>query len=285
MKLSRREFAVLASTSLLFAARRKVPVALQLYSLQRECKADIAGTIAKVGKMGFQGVEWYGWGGYFDKMPKELAQMLKQAKLKSASDHIHMDALIGDKFKQTLELHKTLGTRIVTLSELLGSRQARATAKFWEDGAQQMNEAALRLKPHGIRLQLHNHSVEFQKVDDGRLPWDIIFDHTSKDIAQQMDLGGFFGAGLDPCDYMRKYPGRTLSMHMKDYAKGKRQLLIGEGDVKWQELFEVAETVGGIQWYIVEQESYPPPLTPFEAVEKSAANLRKLLAQRAQKKT
>jgi sugar phosphate isomerase/epimerase len=84
---------------------------------------------------------------------------------------------------------------------------------------------------------------------------------------------------------MRKYPFRTLSMHMKDYAKGKRQLLIGEGDVKWQELFEVAETVGGIQWYIVEQESYPPPLTPFEAVEKSAANLRKLLAQRAQKKT
>jgi sugar phosphate isomerase/epimerase len=282
MRFSRREFTALAGASLLAsAARRNVPVALQLYSLQRECKQDIEGTLARVGKLGFKAVEWYGWGGYFGKTPKELRRMLEKAKLKSASDHIHMTALLGERFDQTSELHKTLGTKVLTLSELLGNRQAKATAKFWEQGAEQMNQAAEKLKKHGIRLGLHNHAVEFQKVDDGRLPWDIVFDRTSKDIAQQLDLAGVVGAGLDPCAYIKKYPGRTLSIHMKDYSPGRRQLLIGEGDVKWKELFEVAESVGGVRWYIVEQESYPPPLTPFEAVEKSAENLRKLLSARA----
>ena len=86
------------------------------------------------------------------------------------------------------------------------------------------------------------------------------------------------GGGFDPVTYIKKYPGRTLTMHMKDSSAEKKSLLIGEGDMKWQELFDAAESVGGVEWYLVEQETYPFP--PLESVEKSLANLRKLLAQR-----
>jgi len=78
--------------------------------------------------------------------------------------------------------------------------------------------------------------------------------------------------------YIRKYPGRTLAMHMKDYSAEKKGILIGEGIMRWQELFNAAEDVGGVEWYLVEQETYPFP--PLESVEKSLANLRKLLARR-----
>jgi sugar phosphate isomerase/epimerase len=281
-RMTRRQFAgaalSLAAARAATAKPKNIPIALQLYSLRNECKADLAGTLAAVAKMGYQGIEWFGWGGYFERSPKELRKLLAANKLKSASDHIHMSALQGDRFQKTIELHKALGTKLLTLSELVGNKAARATAKFWEDGVAQMKEAAERLKRHGIRLGLHNHTIEFVKVDDGRLPWDIVFDNTGKEIAQQLDLGSALAAGVDPAAYIRKYPGRTLTLHMKDHKAGKRQLLLGEGDVNWLEIFELAESAGGVQWYIVEQESYPFP--PLESVEKSGANLRRLLAQR-----
>ncbi len=283
--LSRREFTLLGGAACaaaafppVLAAQSKVSIALQLYSLRNECKTDLPGTLAAIGKMGFQGVEWFGWGGYFDRTPKELRKMLDDNNLKTCSDHIHVFALQGDQFERTVELHQTLGNKLVTLSDLTGIRGNRRTAQYWIDAAKQMNELAEKLKPYGMRLGLHNHTAEFVRVEDGRVPWEIIFDTTSKEIAQQLHIGGVLAGGLDPADYLKRYAGRTLTMHMVDWAAGKKGLLLGEGEVKWSQIFELAETVGGIEWYIVEQETYPFP--PLESVEKSLTNLRKLLAQR-----
>jgi sugar phosphate isomerase/epimerase len=278
--ITRRAFAGLAGAAAFRAAparaARQVPIALQLYSLRKECEADLPGTLAAVAKMGFQGVEWFGWGGYFQRGAKELRRMLDGLGLRTASDHVHLPSLLGDRFEASVEFHRTLGNTLVTLSELLGKREAKATAAFWEDGARRMNEMAEKLKPHGIRLGLHNHTVEFVKTDDGRLPWDIVFGNTVPEVAQQLDLGSALRAGADPASYIRKYPGRTLTLHMKDWAPDRKDLLIGEGSVRWHEIIGLAETAGGVEWYIVEQESYPYP--PLESVARSLANLRRLLA-------
>jgi sugar phosphate isomerase/epimerase len=93
-----------------------------------------------------------------------------------------------------------------------------------------------------------------------------------------LHLAAWPAAGLDPVAYIKRYPGRTLAMHMNDYAPGKRDVLLGEGTLKWFEIFDAAETIGGIEWYIVEQESYP--VTPLESVQRSFTNLKKLLAAR-----
>lgn len=268
------------------ATRRPPRIALQLFSLRdalgyrgKDPQAgDLPGTLAAIAKMGFQGVEWYGWGGYFGRSPKELKQLLDDNGLVSASDHIHAPMLQGDRFKQTLELHLTLGTRFLTLSELLGSREAKSASQFWLDGAKLMNELAEKLRPYGIRLGLHNHGIELQRLPDGSLPWELVFDNTSKDICQQLHLAAWPAAGLDPVAYIKRYPGRTVSMHMNDYLPGKREVLLGEGQVPWKAVFEAAETVGGVEWYIVEQESYPT--TPIESVKMSLTNLQKLLAER-----
>ncbi|MGE5567931.1 MAG: sugar phosphate isomerase/epimerase family protein [Rhodospirillales bacterium] len=282
---SRREFfrlggAACASAAFppLAAAQRTVPVALQLYSLRNECKADLPGTLAAIAKMGFSGVEWFGWGGYFDRSPKELRRMLDDNNLKTCSDHIHVFALRGDRFEQTIELHQTLGNKLLTLSDLTGFRGDRRTAQFWLDAAKELNELAEKLKPYGMRLGLHNHTAEFVRLEDGRVPWEIIFDNTSRDFAQQLHIAGVLARGFDPADFLKRYPGRTLTMHMVDWAPGKKELLLGEGEVNWQQIFQLAEGVGGIEWYIVEQETYPFP--PLESVEKSLGNLRRLLAQR-----
>ncbi|HOQ44099.1 MAG TPA: TIM barrel protein [Bryobacteraceae bacterium] len=227
--LPRREFirmggaaCAAAACPSLAAAQRTAPVALQLYSLRNECKADLPGTLAANAKMGFSGVGWFGWGGYFNRSPKELRMMLDDNNLKTCSDHIHVFALQGDRFKRTIELHQTLGNKLLTLSDLTGFKGNRKTAQFCLEAAKQWNELAEKLKPYGMRLGLHNHSAEFVRLADGRVPWEIIFDNTSKDFAQQLYIAGALARGFDPADYLKRYPGRTLTMHMVDWRPGRK---------------------------------------------------------------
>lgn len=256
-----------------------IPIALQLYSLRQGCETDLPGTLSAVGKMGFEGVEWFGWGGYFDRTPQELRKMLDDNNLKTVSDHIHADALQGDNFERTVELHQTLGNNLVTLSDLTGVRGDQTTADYWLGAAELLNELAEKLAPLGMSVGLHNHRVEMVRLEDGQLPWDIIFDNTRENVTQQLHLSHFPANGLNAVDYLKKYPGRTLTMHMVDWAPERRRLLLGEGEMNWQEIFDAAEEVGGTQWYIVEQESYP--VTPLESVEQSYTNLKELLSQGA----
>jgi sugar phosphate isomerase/epimerase len=63
---------------------------------------------------------------------------------------------------------------------------------------------------------------------------------------------------------------------LKDYSadRSKRGLLIGEGDAPWKDIFEAAETVGGVEYYLVEQEG--SRFTPLETAERSLKIFREL---------
>jgi sugar phosphate isomerase/epimerase len=282
MQTTRRALLKLAGTTacaaIATAAPKRVPVALQLYSLRDACKEDIARTLADVGKLKFQGVEWFDWGGSFGRKPAELRRMLDDNGLKSVSDHIGIPALTGDRFEQTVELHRTLGTPIITIAGLGGTKEQFATPQFWSDAGKKAAEFAAKLKPFGMRLAFHNHPEEFTPLADGSIPWELFFDNTGGSLIQQLDLGSVLRAGADPAKYLKRYPGRTALMHMKDYSPTNEKVLLGEGVMKWPEVLGLAETVGGIGWYIVEQESYPYP--PLESVSRSFANLKKILAVR-----
>ena len=65
-------------------------------------------------------------------------------------------------------------------------------------------------------------------------------------------------------------PG-VLAAHVAPLQQ-RLQALIGEGDVRWDELFTVCETVGGTEWYVVEQESYPFP--PMDCIRRCRETLR-----------
>jgi sugar phosphate isomerase/epimerase len=63
--------------------------------------------------------------------------------------------------------------------------------------------------------------------------------------------------GGDPIALMKKYPGRTKSLHMKEHG-GEKGASIGEGKVDWPTLINVCQTVAGTEYYIVEYESADP---------------------------
>src|SRR4051812_29155065 len=89
-------------------AKKKIPIAVQLYSVRNEIKADFPGTIGKIGKMGYQAVEFASLQERTMKA-KELRKLLDDNGLKACGTHTPLQTLQGDALKVTIEMHKELG--------------------------------------------------------------------------------------------------------------------------------------------------------------------------------
>lgn len=245
-----------------------IPIALQLYSVRQLCAQDLPGTLAAVAKMGYVGVEF---AGYHGRSAQELKKLLDDNGLKVAGTHIGIDTLLGDQLERTIEFNRIIGNKFLIVPGLPEERRNSRAA--WLETARLMNEAAERAAPHGMRVGYHNHWVEFQPLE-GELPWDTFFSNTRPEVVMQLDTGNALHGGADPIPFLRKYPGRAATVHLKEYSASNEKALIGEGDVRWDEFFSLCESIGGTEWYIVEQETYAYP--PLECVHRCLQNLRRM---------
>jgi len=244
----------------------RIPIALQLYSVRQDCERDLPGTLEAVAKMGYEGVEF---AGYYGRSAQELRRMLDDLGLKAAGTHIGLNTLLGDQLAETIAFNRTLGNRFLIVpglaSEYRNSRQA------WLETAHIFNDIAAKLAPEKMFTGYHNHYIEFSPMD-GELPWDTFFGNTRRDVVMQVDLGNALHGGGDPIPFIAKYPGRALTVHLKEYSATNDQALIGQGDVDWEQVFQLCESSGGTEWYIVEQESCA--FSPLECVDKCLQALK-----------
>lgn len=244
----------------------RIPIALQLYSVREDAARDLDGVLRAVAKMGYEGVEF---AGYYGHDAPTIKAMLDQYGLKVAGAHVGIDTLLGDELQRSVEFHQTIGNRFLIVPGLPAERRSSRAA--WLDTARTMNEIAERLKPHGMRTGYHNHAIEFAPLD-GELPWDTFFGNTNPEVVMQFDIGNALHGGGEAAPFLQRYPGRATTVHVKEYSATNDKALIGEGDVPWQQIFNLCETIGGTEWYIVEQESYAYP--PLECVDRCLQNLK-----------
>lgn len=235
-----------------------IPIGLQLYSVRTDCKEDLPGTIAAVAKMGYAGVEF---AGYYDYSAQALRRMLDDNGLVCCGTHIGIDALIGERLNDTIEFHQTLGCDFLIVPGLQEER--RSSRDNLLKTAQLFNEIAGKLAPHQMYTGYHSHHFDFQVVD-GETAWDTLFGNTVKEVVMQVDTSNSMHGGADPVALMNRYPGRALTVHLKEFSPTNPAAVIGEGEVQWNEFFELCETTGNTQWYIVEHETYAQP--PLESV-------------------
>ncbi len=244
----------------------RIPIALQLYSVRKECERDLPGTLKAVAEMGYEGVEF---AGFYGRSARELRAMLDDLGLQVAGAHIRIESFLGDQLAATVEFHRELGNRFLIVPSLPEER--RNSRQAWLETARLFNDLAERLIREGMYIGYHNHHVEFTPID-GELPWDTFFSNTRPEVVMQLDLGNALHGGGDPISFLERYPGRALTIHLKEYSADNPKAIIGEGDVQWAKVFELCESVGGTQWYIVEQESYAYP--PLECVERCLQALK-----------
>lgn len=272
LKLSASAAALCASGLPAFGADgKKIPIALEMYSLRDDMKKDVAGTIAAVGQMGYKGVEF---AGYFGKSAADLRKMLDDAGLVCMSTHIQggLAALSGDNLAKNIEYHHTLGNHYIIVP-YLDHKTYFETEDKCKKTADVFNNLADKLKPEGFKIGYHAHAQDVQQKIGDKTAWEVFFGNTSPQVVMQVDVGNVLSGGGDPYAYIKEFPGRTESIHIKEFG-GKQGAVIGEGEVRWPELFELCETVGGTKWYIVEQEAYAG--TPRESCKADLEALKRM---------
>jgi sugar phosphate isomerase/epimerase len=281
--LSRRSFLQVAGAAPVALALRRgqagggtgrIPIALQLYSLRDDCRADFDACLEQVAKVGFEGVEFAGYFTYAGK-GAELRKRLDGLGLKAAGTHVGLDALQGDALQGTIEFHQAIGCRFLVVPssrDFTDPEKSKALADTF-------NAVAERLAPLGMACGYHNHTAEFE-TDGGKTYWDLFAERTRKEVILQQDCGWTFAAGFDPAAYVKKYPGRTRTVHFKPAVReGEtgRKPILGQDAVAWRAVYEACRSEGGTEWIVLEQELYPDGKTPLDCVKESYAGLKKVV--------
>ncbi len=276
--VSRRSFLWLAGAApfaLAAAPAKRVPVGLELYSVRDELAKDLTVTVRAVGKMGYEVVEFFS--PYYRWTPdyaKEVRKQLDDLGLQCPSTHNGANAFTAEGLGKAIELNRILGAKCIVMA----SAGRVAGLDGWKTVADNLSQAAEKLKPLGMRAGFHNHRSEFVLLE-GKRPMDVLAANTPKDVTLQLDVGTCVDAGADPVAWIKSNPGRIRSVHCKDWAAGEGrgyQVLFGEGDSPWTQIFEAAESVGGTEYYLIEQEG--SRFSSLETAERCLATWKKLRA-------
>ena len=278
--VSRRTF-LAASAALPFIVRQagaqsKVAVGLELYSVRNDWMRDQLGTLRSVAKLGYEVVEF--WAPYYQwttDQAKETRKVMDDVGVKCLSTHNGPASFTADGMQKAIDLNQIIGSKAIIQS----SAPRATTVDEWKKFAEGMTAATEKLRALGMTAGFHNHQTEWPPLAGGtQRPMDVLAANTPRDFILQLDVGTCVEAGHDPVAWITANPGRIRSMHCKDWGKGEGRgygVLFGEGDAPWQAIFKAAESVGGVECYLIEQEAGPVEEQMLRA-QKCLANYRKM---------
>ena len=283
MNNSRRHFLknsalTIAGTALLpktfFAAEADAYlVGVQLYSVRDDMKKAPQQTLQALAKMGYKYVEHadYVDRKFYGYSADEFKKVLDGLGLKMRSGHTvmrkqHWDAAnntFTPEWVHTVEDAATVGQEYV-ISPWLDDEFRKSTDAL-KGFMNVFNKSGELCKQHGMMFGYHNHDFEFSTVLDGKPMYDIILENTDPQLViHQMDMGNMYGAGGRGLDYLKRYPGRFQSLHVKDEIKSTKgemkepyeSTVLGKGLINVKQVLDLAKKTGGTKHYIIEQESY-----------------------------
>jgi sugar phosphate isomerase/epimerase len=235
------------------SAGTAIPMGIEMYSVRDELKKDAQGTVRAIAGMGYQGLEFYA--PYFDWSQadaKEMKKLLDDLGIRCFSTHNDASFLDQDHIQKAIDLNLSLGSKYVVMA----SSHPKPGIEGWREVAEALNFAEEKLEASGLKAGYHNHELEFKPLDGVR-PMEVLARNTKPSVMLQLDVGTCLAAGSDPVAWIRGNPGRIASLHCKDWSPEARKgfsVLFGEGVANWKAIFAAAESVGGAEYYLMEQE-------------------------------
>ena len=248
---------------------------IQLYTVDKELKADVEGTLKKVRAIGYQEVETAGFGGL---SAKAFRAALGDAGLKCNSAHFFNfgSADPGPLFEDanTLGVHYTVTSAMGRFTDkpagqVAGADDYKAMAGF-------CNDLGRKAKQAGLQLAYHNHNTEFKDLGEGKTGYDIFIENTDADLVKlELDCGWMVAADHSPVEYFHRYPNRYRMVHIKDFVKPTKPstslasqdvpqgTVLGTGYIDYRPILKAAKAAG-VEHFYVEQE---PPFIGMTALE------------------
>jgi sugar phosphate isomerase/epimerase len=287
------------------ASQWRSRIGLELYTVRDLLATDYEGTLAKVGEMGYTEVEPTS---YNNMSPKDFRAMLDKYKLTIPSTHAPARGSGADLEKQ-LEGFQVMGIKYTEIAsaaarppstpdprrpanlapgayfdagsgrvrnsfketEAFGPYQPPESLDSMKRRAAQLNADGKIAQRFGMKLLVHNHTGEFEKLTDSpRTSFDILVEDTDPAlVTMQLDLGWTYIAGVDPIALFKAHPGRFELWHIKDVfglktvnpslgpnARVSSMALVpvGTGDIDFKPVFAQA-SVAGLKHFAVEQDN------------------------------
>lgn len=263
--ISRRQFlgtgAMAVTTACLGIATTRVgaeplgmPIGCQLYPVRKMAAEDFEGTLRQLAAIGYRTIELCSPASYGDFAPlakrkaADVRKAIEAAGLRCESCHYQFQEL-KDKLDDRMAYAKELGLKHMVLSTF-GLRQ-NATMAEWVKAAGELNKIGERTKKEGIQTGFHNHNGEFQEID-GVLIYDKLMSEFDPKLVKMQFQVAVISLGYQAATYLKKYPGRFISLHLADWsATEKKPVPVGAGVVDWKSLFAAAK-MAGVENYFVE---------------------------------
>lgn len=237
---------------------RRMGVALQMYTLRSETAADFRGTLRQVAGIGFEGVEFAGYGGI---SADEMKELLLELGLKVAGSHVGLDRLRTD-LQGEIDYLKEIGGKTIICP--YSSPEDRDSEEGWKEIIAELKAYGEEVSKHGLAFAYHNHGFEFTHKVGSSSVFDALFEAAPPEQLQaELDVCWVKSGGEDPLAYIRKYAGRLPLIHLKDLgfeADKPVTLELGQGIIPLMEVIEAASDAG-VEWLVVEQDDcWNPPL-------------------------
>jgi sugar phosphate isomerase/epimerase len=238
----------------------RAPISIQLYTLREQAQADLGGVIARLGRIGYHGVEPAGLHGMD---PVEFRKRVEDAGMRVSSAHIPFPD--AEHAQEIFDAHQPLGCRDLVVAFLPEDRFADAEAVA--ETAKALNRAGQRARARGLRLGYHNHWWEFRRRIDGRSAHAALFEQLDPEIFAEVDLYWAKSGGADPTQTLRELRERARFVHVKDGPAddpAAPMTAVGEGTLDFHAALRANPRV---EWHVVELDRCTTDM--FEAVERS----------------
>ena len=231
-----------------------MPVGTQTYPVRDRIAKDFDGTLKEIAGLGYKSIElcspasYKDFNGLMQYSPTDLRKKIEAAGLRCESCHFGMKEL-REALDERIGWSKAMGLKQMVLASF-GIRRDASLAD-WTKAAEDLNTAAGKIRAAGLPAVYHNHDMEFQTLD-GVLVYDRLMQTFDPKLVKMQFQVSVVSLGYQAADFMEKYPGRVLSMHLQDWnANEKKQAAVGQGAVDWKRLFAAAKK-GGVKNYFVE---------------------------------
>jgi len=225
---------------------KSISIGFQLYAVRGEFSRNVPGTLKTLGELGYKGVEFWGYGGtpnvYQKYSAAELRKLLDEHGLKCCGMHLDLKALAKENLTRTIENSRTLGSEFLNVA---AAKEKMGSETSIGELADFLNHAAAECQTHKMTVGYHAHPFDFVKIN-GRFAWELLFSRTQPEVNMQMDVGNCLAGDGDPIAMLKKFPGRTRTIHIKEH-----QEKTFESDF-YKEVFRLCETTSATKWYIVE---------------------------------
>lgn len=237
-----------------------IPVAVQMYTLREESEKNFVGTLEKVAKIGYQGVEF---AGYYNMSAKELKKVIEDLGLKAASSHIPLDALKKDLSRVIAYQHEIGSSKLVCPFLAPELR----TEEGYLELIRSLNDIGKECSREGLTLCYHNHDFELERLSSGKTALETILDETNPEwVKAEFDIYWLTRAKEKPVEWMKRYQDRTPLVHLKDMTTDGEQFFaeLGTGGVDLNAVLNQGDQ-SNVDWWIVEQDKCKR--SPFESIE------------------